>query len=82
VRPVPSAVFEWPDQLEQWLPFLLKGVPLPLTSSHLFRNRRGSLAVDLGTATRSSSLRAVSLGRLNGTAGKRVSSLEEPGREE
>jgi rod shape-determining protein MreB len=39
-----------PDQLEQWLPFLLKGVPLPLTSSRLLRNRRGSLAVDLGTA--------------------------------
>ena len=50
VRPVPSAVFERPDQLEQRLPFLLKGVPLPLTSSRLLRNRRGSLAVDLGTA--------------------------------
>jgi rod shape-determining protein MreB len=45
-----SAVFERSDQLEQWLPFLLKGVPLPLTSSRLLRNRRGSLAVDLGTA--------------------------------
>jgi len=45
-----SAVFERPDQLEQWLPFPLKGVPLPLTSSRLFGNRRGSLAVDLGTA--------------------------------
>ena len=44
-----SAVFERPDQLEQWLPFLLEGVPLPLTSSRLLRNRRGSLAV-VGTA--------------------------------
>src|SRR5215213_9184648 len=39
VRPVPRG-FE-PDQLEQWLPFPFKGVPLPLTSSRHDGSPRG-----------------------------------------